>query len=121
MFSFKRLKGANVKKYFNLKIIFFALFYIAAVLATPQEDLLTSASKGDSLGVRKALNAKVDVNAKDRDGETALIKASRGGYTAIVTFLIEAKAVVDAKDNFGSDRAYHRFMEWAYCYRGKIA
>ncbi|HEX7511513.1 MAG TPA: hypothetical protein VF335_09450, partial [Chitinivibrionales bacterium] len=62
---------------FNSINLFLILFVTAPAFAAPQEDaLLVSANNGDSLGIRKALGANADVNAKDKDGETALIKAS---------------------------------------------
>ena len=44
-----------------------------------------------------ALAAMADVNAKDRDGWTALIVASQNGHQNVVQALIAARADVNAK------------------------
>ena len=46
-------------------------------------------------------NGKENINAKDRDGWTALIWASCKGDLEIVKLLVESGADIDAKDNDG--------------------
>jgi serine/threonine-protein phosphatase 6 regulatory ankyrin repeat subunit B len=43
------------------------------------------------------LAAGADVNAKDKDGVTALMWASQGGHITVVQALLAAKADVNAK------------------------
>ena len=45
---------------------------------------------------------KVDVNAQDEEGKTALILASDRGYTEIVKLLLEAGANVNLQDSHGN-------------------
>jgi len=51
--------------------------------------------------VETILNKAPDVDAVDRNGETALIKAARVGNREIVSRLIEAKADLDHQDYTG--------------------
>eukprot|EP00966_Prymnesium_polylepis_P057453 1330469-Prymnesium_polylepis.1 len=44
---------------------------------------------------------KVDINAKNVDGETALMRASERGSTGVTAKLLEARADVDAQDASG--------------------
>ena len=55
-------------------------------------------------------NGKENINAKDRDGWTALIWASCKGYLEIVKYLVENGADIDAKDNEG----WSALMEASY-------
>ena len=55
----------------------------------------------DADKVTRALNNGADVNAKNNDGNTVLIEASKTGHTEIVTILLEKGADVNAKDNYG--------------------
>ncbi|MFA5106679.1 MAG: ankyrin repeat domain-containing protein, partial [Candidatus Micrarchaeia archaeon] len=63
--------------------------------------LLEAVSSGDLAGVKEALAAGADVNAKDRDGYTALMVASYWGHMDIVKLLIAAGADVNAKSETG--------------------
>jgi ankyrin repeat domain-containing protein 50 len=49
----------------------------------------------------RLLEKGADVEAKDEDGWTALIKAAEGGYEAVVRLLLEKGVGVEAKDNHG--------------------
>jgi ankyrin repeat protein len=51
--------------------------------------------------VKALIDKGADVNAKDKDGQTALMLAAGGGYTEIVKALIEKGADVNAKNNTG--------------------
>jgi ankyrin repeat protein len=56
--------------------------------------------------VRLLLEAKADVDKKNRYGRTALYWAANKGHEAMVWLLLEAKADVDAKDKDGRTALY---------------
>lgn len=64
-------------------------------------EFITAAATGDIDTVRAAIEKKVNVNAFDVDGSTALFIAANWGYVSIVRALIEAGANVNlgAEDN----------------------
>ena len=62
---------------------------------------LEAADRGNLQAVRNLISAGADVNAKDEDGETALMIAADDGHTAIVQALIAAGADVNARDDEG--------------------
>ena len=62
---------------------------------------IAAAKNGDIKNVRELLANGADVDAKDKDGETALHWAACSGKVDIATFLIENGADVDAKSNYG--------------------
>ena len=57
---------------------------------------------GDLGGMEAALKAGVDVNARDRQGWTALMHAANKGYTPMVVALLGAKADVNARTGDGA-------------------
>lgn len=61
--------------------------------------LILSAIKGFGDGVKYLLTFKAQINATNRSGETALIKAVQQGNEPIVRALIEAGAKVDIADS----------------------
>ena len=63
--------------------------------------LIVEAVNGNADAVRALLNKGVDANAKDRDGETALMKAAYYGYLDVVRALIEKGASIDPKNSRG--------------------
>jgi uncharacterized protein len=52
-------------------------------------------SHGDVEGVQEMLRAGLDIDARNRHGQTALMIAAQRGYGAIVDVLIEARASLD--------------------------
>src|SRR6187397_1453198 len=60
-----------------------------------------AAQRGDSQTVQALLNKKVDVNAAQADGATALHWAAYRGDAASAAALIRAKANVNARNNYG--------------------
>jgi ankyrin repeat protein len=64
-----------------------------------EDDLLKAASNGEIEKVRSLLNKGAKVNAKDKDGVTALMWASEKGQTEIVNILLSKGAEVNAREN----------------------
>lgn len=63
-------------------------------------DLWHAAKNGDPVIVEQAITAKVDLDASDVFGDTALIHASLRGYVNIVDMLMVAGADVDIQNNY---------------------
>ena len=70
----------------------------AALGADSGQDLLTAARTGDTGGVRDLLKSAVNLEAKGKDGKTALIWAAEGGHTDIVRLLGAKGADSQARD-----------------------
>ena len=69
---------------------------------TPKPSPLADAvQRGDSQTIQALLNRKVDVNAAQADGATALHWAAYRGDAASAAGLIRAKANVNARNNYG--------------------
>ena len=64
-----------------------------------------AALKGRKEVVGLLLTNKCDVNAKDKDGLSALMLAANGGFAEVVESLLEAKADVNARARKGSQTA----------------
>jgi ankyrin repeat protein len=64
-----------------------------------EDDLLKAASNGEIEKVRSLLNKGANVNAKDKDGVTAMMWASEKGQTEIVNILLSKGAEVNAREN----------------------
>jgi len=58
--------------------------------------LMHSAAGGDYAKVKRLIEEGADVNAQDKEGWTALMRASQNGHTEVVKLLIEAEAAVNA-------------------------
>lgn len=63
----------------------------------PPDALHRAAQAGDIDGLKAAITAAADVNARDGRGWTALMHAVNKGYTLLVPLLLEAKAEVDIR------------------------
>ena len=69
-----------------------------ATVQKPPADLLhRSAKAGDIEGLKAALGAGLDVNARDSQGWTALMHVVNKGFTLMVPLLLEAKADLDMR------------------------
>ncbi len=66
------------------------------------DDLADAASRGDLSAVNNFIAQGVDVNAKNTNGETALLGAAFAGHQDIVKALIAQGANVNATNNFGN-------------------
>lgn len=66
------------------------------------ENLIKAAAGGDVIQVKALLQTKVDVNAKRKDGTTALMLAAIKGHTGVVRALLDAKANVNARASNGA-------------------
>ena len=77
-----------------------------AALQEPEAlaEALRSAAAAGLMAPLKALlgrSEEVAVDAKDHDGDTALMLAAQGGHAAAIAALLAAGAEVEAKDNDG--------------------
>lgn len=72
-----------------------------AVRAAGDQRLVQAAAKGDAATVRALLRERVDVNAADSDGATALHWAAWAGDAALVDELVRAGARAAATNAFG--------------------
>ena len=57
--------------------------------------------------VREFLDAGIDVNAKNKYGQTLLHVASAEGQTEVVQELVDRGALIDARDSGGSTAVFH--------------
>lgn len=73
----------------------------ACVLLSGCTSIHEAAYKGDIAAVQSHVSKGNDVNAKNRDGQTALIIASWRGQGAIARLLVDKGADVNAKDGKG--------------------
>lgn len=65
------------------------------------EAFVRAAARGDVVSVTTLLGHGTDVDARDRNGNTAVIEAARTGKRDVVNVLIEAGADLDAQNNDG--------------------
>lgn len=70
-------------------------------LAT-EEALFQAVKNGDADAVRRLLRNGVDIEAKNKDSQTALRIAAIAGHTAIVQILLSDRADIEAADNYGN-------------------
>lgn len=77
----------------------FALGQSMAVQSMPANDkLIAAAGKGDAAATQAALREGAVVDARDRNGRTALLIATHGNKVEVARVLIAAGANVNAKD-----------------------
>jgi hypothetical protein len=77
------------------------LLSFASLAAVPPEDWLAAAKKGDTKRVQALLKAGAELEAKDRDGRTALMLAAQFGRADTVRLLLVQGAHADARDKRG--------------------
>ena len=74
---------------------------IVSPISLKEENFIDYA-KSDINGVKNLLNDKsINIDAQNKFGDTALIKASFNGQSDIVSMLLEANAGLNFQDNFG--------------------
>ena len=82
-----------------------ALLVLALAVPTraagPEPALVAAVKTGDTAAVRTFLNSKVDINATEVDGTSALHWAVRAGDLSTTELLIRAGARVDAANRYG--------------------
>ena len=65
----------------------------------PDDRLLAAAEAGDTAGIRAAIAAGANVNARDDTGRTGLLIATQTRQTDVFAALVEAEADVDLQDD----------------------
>ncbi|MBI4823896.1 MAG: ankyrin repeat domain-containing protein [Nitrospirae bacterium] len=100
LMSFRTCFGISIV--LTLALLISALFIPLTIYADINDDLRRAAEKGDINKVKSLLQHGADVNAKDNNGNTALMYAAVGGHTEIVQTLLNKGANVNAKNNFGN-------------------
>ncbi len=79
-----------------------ALFVLVFAASACSADLHGDAAAGNLTAIRQALDAGGDVNARDKDGATALHCAVEKDHAAVVNLLIERGANVNARRRDGA-------------------
>ena len=87
-----------MKKYVVFLYIIFNLFKLFSSI---EEDFLVAVASGNIQEVKRLINSRVDINTRDKDGQTPLILATYKGYKEIVIILIKNGANVNIKDKNG--------------------
>lgn len=70
-------------------------------------DLWDAIERGNSIGVKRWLEAGASPNTHTKENYTALMKAARRGQNEIMQILIDKGADVSAVDDFGHSALYH--------------
>jgi len=83
-----------------LTLVAAAITLLQPPALTTSEQLQEAARKGDAAGVKKLLDAGVDVNTKFRYGATALFYACDHGHLEVVKVLLDKGADLTIKDSF---------------------
>jgi ankyrin repeat protein len=98
----KATKNAKGLKVFSfVSFVVFVCFVCVVVPAAAASDIADAAQRGDAAGVRTLLAQRVDVNATQADGATALHWAVYRSDRALVDALIGAGANVKAANRTG--------------------
>src|SRR4029450_10256669 len=72
---------------------------VRAAAATPGDELIKAARKGDRNKTATLLQQGVPVDSQDKDGKTALWESSRHDHGEIVALLLDHRAQVDLADS----------------------
>lgn len=68
------------------------MLWVTETIAYNGQDLIDAAQRGDISSVKSLLNKGADMNAKNKNGWTASMLASKNGHTEIVQLLKKAGA-----------------------------
>ena len=66
-----------------------------AIISNPDQSLFNAVASGNLSDVKKLINKRTDINAKNPEGATPLYIAARNGYENIVKYLVEHNAKID--------------------------
>ena len=98
----------KIKIFLLILILIFLIFKLKDLLLdllTPIEEFLKASENGNLKKIKSMLNKEINIktliNAVDKENNTALILASKFGYSEIAKILIENGADVNAKNNDG--------------------
>jgi ankyrin repeat protein len=81
--------------------LFVGLLALAALASAKDNDLIKAAGSGDVQRVKELIDAKADVETKDKFGRTPLMVAATNGHVDIVSLLLDKGANIEANDKFG--------------------
>ncbi len=84
-----------------MRLIPLALALIVMGVDGPHSPLMNAVREGDKVALRSLLQKKVDVNAAEPDGATALLWASYKDDLESADLLIRASAKVNAANDLG--------------------
>jgi len=99
---FFRISGQSGGKAILAALLMVFSWGATAAIAGVNENLIDAAGRGDLPSVKRLINKGAAVNAKDKDGWTALMDASFGaGHREVVELLLAHGADVNAKNNNG--------------------
>lgn len=86
----------------TIGVVMFILLVSTVVYAQDlNQQLIAAAEEGNVAAVRELLANGADVNAKDKNGVTALMCAAWEGNLKVVEILLANGADVNAKDKYG--------------------
>lgn len=97
----------SIFKTFSLALLTLVLAQSAGAMEaptlaqTPNEILLNGISWDNAAQVTQSLNQGADVNCKDKNGDTALIIASKKGHTETAQVLLNNGADINGKNRWG--------------------
>ena len=84
-------------------------------ISAKDTDLHRAAKNGHAETVSLLLDNGADINAKNRDGQTALHVAAKYGHDAIVSLLLDNGADIEAKNIDGSTPLHRAAKKWSHC------
>ena len=88
--------------FYGKSLVFLTLSFVLLATQTYADRIHDYAIDGNLAGVKRALQAGTDIEAKDKYGNTALIRASYKGRLEVVKYLVSQGANIEAKNNYGS-------------------
>jgi hypothetical protein len=74
----------RIGRVLTLWLVALKVAWVATAMGGPAADLISAAERGDATAVKALLAKRADVNAKRRDGRTALMQASGDGHLDVM-------------------------------------